>query len=334
MTKLLKAGVVGGGFSAHLRCLASKEVDGNRVELKGIYDRNEKNTKAFADEFSIKAFNSLNEILNEDDINIIFVCTPSQYHYGIIKEALKHNKNILCEYPFIVNDYANAEELFKIALQNKLFIHVGQTMNYDEDKDFIVSHKEKLGTLLMGYRYMNFGDLGSWFPNSKYEGIGNWYINREETGGWIATAHYHGIQMFRKIFGEVKSVAGVDSSTAKTAAATVLMEHENGASTVVQWGMPVKGKIINITIVTGSNGSVVVDSGRYSIETSYFKEEGKLGETMEAIMDSFKKDFYSLFEELDGKKDSEKERKDMLQVLKVSILANKAAKEGKVIKIL
>jgi predicted dehydrogenase len=329
----LIVGVIGGGFASHLRCNASKEIDRERLELKGIYDRNTKNKASFANEYGIKSYTNLEDMLSDKEINTIFVCVPSKYHYESIKSALKYDKNVLCEYPFIVDNYKNAEELMKTAKKKNLFIHVGQTMNYDEDKDFILKHKDKLGKLLMGYRYMNFGDLGSWFPDSGYEGIGQWYINREETGGWIVTAHYHGIQMFRKVFGEVKSVSGVDSSLSSIAAASVLLKHEDGASSVVQWGMPLKGKIINITIVSGSTGSIVIDSGNYSIETSDYKEDGQLGETMAAIMNTFKEDFKSLFDELDGKKDMKQENKDMLKVLKVSILADKAAKERKVIEI-
>ncbi len=77
----------------------------------------------------------------------------------------------------------------------------------------------------------------------------------------------------------------------------------------------------------------MIDSGNYSIETSDYKEDGQLGETMAAIMNTFKEDFKSLFDELDGKKDMKQEVEDMLKVLKVSILADKAAKERRVIEI-
>ena len=37
--------------------------------------------------------------------------------------------------------YEDAEELVKLANNNHLFLHVGQTMNYDEDRKIIIANK-------------------------------------------------------------------------------------------------------------------------------------------------------------------------------------------------
>ena len=234
IAKNLVIGVVGAGFAAHYRIKGLQSIFKDKLKINGIFDVSQKNALAFSKEFLTNQYRSLEEICSDKDINTICVCTPSKYHYEIIKTALNNYKNIICEYPLVVK-YEDAEELVKLANNNHLFLHVGQTMNYDEDRKIIIANKRKLGKLFMGYKYMCFGEIVSWFEPIAYENIGSWYTNRYETGGWIITSHYHGIQLFRKVFGEVLSVSGVDSSTEKVGAGSILLRHIDGSSSVVQW---------------------------------------------------------------------------------------------------
>ena len=49
-------------------------------------------------------------------------------------------------------------------------------MNYDADKELINANASNLGKLLMGYKFVSFKDIGSWFTTDGYEGIANWCI--------------------------------------------------------------------------------------------------------------------------------------------------------------
>jgi len=156
-------------------------------------------TSRFSKEFSIRCFSSLQEIWSDNNVNTILISTPNKYHNDLIDNALESGKNIICEYPLVTSDYKDAGSLLKKAKKKGLFIHVGQTMNYDADAFFILSNIEKLGRLLMGYKYMSFGCLGSWFDLKQYVGIGNWYIDPDESGSWFVAAHYHAVHIFRNI---------------------------------------------------------------------------------------------------------------------------------------
>ncbi|MCL4377092.1 MAG: Gfo/Idh/MocA family oxidoreductase [Actinobacteria bacterium] len=328
----LEVGMVGSGFAAHLRSFSIVKLDSDRVKIIGIYDKDLENSKKFGEEFSLKIFKSFEEMLESNDINTIAVCVPNKFHYGLIKESLKNGKHIICEYPLVVDDYNKAEELFKMADKNNLFIHVGQTMDFDSDLSFVLLHKDKLGKLYMGYKYMTFGKTGSWFSFSgskeKFNNLGEWYVDRNLTGGWMVTSCYHGIQILRKIFGEVSRVSAVDSSDGKVGAGSVILEHLDGSSSVVQWGLSILGKTFNTLIITGSEGSVEIDEGKYLIHTSEFKGSGSLQEK-----DTFYDDSKLLLDKINGIADFDKSNNDMLMNLKISLLAQKSANEGREFKI-
>lgn len=56
----------------------------------------------------------LNDLYNDDDLDLIVVTTPPEFHYQYAKECLEHDKNILVEKPF-AQAKAEAEELFQLA---------------------------------------------------------------------------------------------------------------------------------------------------------------------------------------------------------------------------
>jgi predicted dehydrogenase len=279
MKQDLRVGFIGAGYAAHLRARAILKLKNERISIFGVYDRNQDHGKLFSDELGVPSYRSLEDICSSKDINTISVAVPNKYHYSIVKYGLEHDKNVVCEYPLVIDTLDQAHELVQIAEKRNLLLHVGQTMNYDEDYRLVERSKGELGTLYMGYKYMSFGGvLGSWFEldgfSGDYRGLAEWYVDDTREGGWIVSAHYHGIQHMRRIFGEVVSVCSFDSSSGKVAAASVLMEHEGGASSIVQWAMPLQGKWFNTLIVSGNRGSVQVDNGAYIIHTDRKQEEG------------------------------------------------------------
>ncbi len=327
MNYKVSVGIVGAGYAGHLRGYAVREFNNERIELKGVYDRDPHHAEAYARELNIKRYSTLEDICNSNEINTISVSVPNRYHYEIVKYALERNRNIMCEYPLVLSEYRQSEELVDSANKRDLFLHVGQTMNYDADCRLIESYKEELGDLYMGYKYMSFGALGSWFRldgfKGNYKDLGTWYVKDNRHGGWIVSAHYHGIQIFRKIFGEVKALCGFDSSRDGIAAASILMQHVTGASTTVQWGMPIPGKAFSTTIVSGRNGSVEVDGSRYLIHLNDRRINGELPK-----VNTFVEDLKALLDELDEKRDPNKEQEDMLFNLKIAFKAEESAAKG------
>lgn len=75
---------------------------------------------------------SVQEMLQNADIDVVVVNTPVQTHFEYSKMALEAGKNVIVEKPFTVN-IAEAEELVKLAESKNLFLSVYQNRRFDRD---------------------------------------------------------------------------------------------------------------------------------------------------------------------------------------------------------
>ncbi len=121
--------------------------------LKAIVERNQK--LAAADYPSIISYNSIEEILADDSIDLIIVNTPSYTHYDYAKQALQAGKHILVEKPFTPTT-EQAKELFELAKSVGKKALVYQNRRFDSGFNAVkkVIESGKLGKLVeVHFRY-------------------------------------------------------------------------------------------------------------------------------------------------------------------------------------
>lgn len=70
------------------------------------------------------------DILTKPDIDAVIVSTPASSHYGIVKAALEHDKDVLCEKPLAL-DVAEAHELVELAAARGKLLMVGHTFLFN-----------------------------------------------------------------------------------------------------------------------------------------------------------------------------------------------------------
>jgi predicted dehydrogenase len=108
-------------------------------------------SKNIANELS-KQFNILHtttnydDILNDSNINTVYVAVPNIFHYEYSLKALKNNKNVICEKPFTK---ASNEliELINISKEKKLFLLEAITNQFLKNYSYIKQNIEKLGDI-------------------------------------------------------------------------------------------------------------------------------------------------------------------------------------------
>ena len=86
------------------------------------------NAKAYAQKYNVEhVYNNVDEMLKNNDIDIIYVATPHNLHYEIIKKALLNGKHVFCEKAITVNA-GQLEECCAIAKERNLVICDGTTI--------------------------------------------------------------------------------------------------------------------------------------------------------------------------------------------------------------
>lgn len=98
--------------------------------ISAIVERSKEESKEKYPEAEI--YRSVEEMLENADIELVVVNTPVQTHFEYAKKALEAGKNVVVEKPFTVN-VAEAEELAKLAEEKKLFVSVYQNRRFDRD---------------------------------------------------------------------------------------------------------------------------------------------------------------------------------------------------------
>jgi predicted dehydrogenase len=95
--KTVRTGIIGAGFSAtfHFECL--KRVHGTNVEVEGVFATDTEQAASYAKQRGIRAFNSLEELL--DKVDVIHVCTPPVAHEPITIAALERDMFAIVEKP-------------------------------------------------------------------------------------------------------------------------------------------------------------------------------------------------------------------------------------------
>lgn len=95
----VKIGIVGAGFVSHIHLNAYRE-SSHLCEIIGITAKHYENAKKVADKYGIKkVYRNYHEMLEDKEIDIIDICTPTNIHMELILDSARAEKHIICEKP-------------------------------------------------------------------------------------------------------------------------------------------------------------------------------------------------------------------------------------------
>ncbi|TRX41486.1 Gfo/Idh/MocA family protein [Flavobacterium restrictum] len=98
MKTKIKWGIIGLGKIAHQFATALQLVE--NAQLAAVASRNLDKATAFATEFDCpKAYGTYDDLMQDDEITIIYIATPHNSHAEFAIKAMQHNKHVLCEKP-------------------------------------------------------------------------------------------------------------------------------------------------------------------------------------------------------------------------------------------
>ena len=118
--KKIKWGILGPGRIAKKFITSLKHVED--AELYAVGSRTLEKATAFAKENSAKkAFGSYEEMLQDKEVDVVYVATPHVFHHGHTLLCLDYRKAVLCEKPFAINR-KQVEEMISKAKEKQVFL--------------------------------------------------------------------------------------------------------------------------------------------------------------------------------------------------------------------
>ena len=92
------------------------------AELYAIAGRSLEKAKSFAEEFGFKKFyGSYEELLQDKDVQAVYIPLPNNLHFQWVVAALKAKKHVLCEKPLALNP-KEALQMYETAKENGVFL--------------------------------------------------------------------------------------------------------------------------------------------------------------------------------------------------------------------
>lgn len=131
MGRIMKIGYIGNGKSANRYHIPYVLPRHDKMKVEMIYARHISHDKWKAVPGAVYT-NRLEELLNNKELDVIVVNTPSSYHYTYAKKVLEAGKHCVVEKPF-THTAVEAAELFALAKEKGLVLEAYQNRRFDSD---------------------------------------------------------------------------------------------------------------------------------------------------------------------------------------------------------
>jgi predicted dehydrogenase len=196
----IKWGILSTGRIAHTFATALQVVPDS--VLYAVGSRNIETALKFASEFSIpKAYGSYEELVNDPEIDIIYIGTPHNLHLENTLLALNHNKHVLCEKPMGVNQREESLMIEK-AKEKNLFLMEALWSRFLPN---IIKTKELIDSCEIGEVKL----LTAFFSIKSDNGPEHRHYNIDLCGGSILDIGIYNIFLSLLLLGEPKKIAAI-----------------------------------------------------------------------------------------------------------------------------
>ena len=199
-------------------------------KLYSVANRTHEKAVAFAEKYGIeKVYNSIDELFEDENVDIIYISTPHNTHISYLRKALKAKKHVLCEKSITLNS-EELEEAIKLAKENNVVLAEAMTI-YHMPIYKALNEKIQSGDLgELRLLQMNFGSY-------KEYNMKNRFFNRNLAGGAMLDIGVYALSFVRwfmtscpnEVLSQVKyAQTGVDEQ-----ASILLQNKEDEMATVI-----------------------------------------------------------------------------------------------------
>lgn len=144
---MMNVATIGSGVIVD-RMIEAMRFDG-RYNLYCVYSRTQARAKEFSQKHHIeKYYWNLKEMLEDENVDIVYVASPNSLHYEQCKMALEHGKHVINEKPFTPT-LSLCNELFEIAKQHHVYIFEAITNIHLPNYKIVKEHLKDCGNIKM-----------------------------------------------------------------------------------------------------------------------------------------------------------------------------------------
>ena len=252
-------GIVGCGAIADVHAAVIGELSNGT--LVGVYDKAHPRSAAFAEKQGCRSYATYEEMLADEAVEVVCICTPSGLHAPLILDAVKAGKHFIVEKPMAITE----EQIDAIQREVKQAHVKGAVISQYRFVDGIQILKKAvadglLGKIILGDIYMKYNRSEDYYASSGWRGT--WAM---DGGGALMNQGIHGVDAMQYILGPVRAISGVcrtlvhDIEVEDTAVFSV--EYESGAIGTIQGTTSVTPGYPRRIEISGTKGTVILVEG-------------------------------------------------------------------------
>ncbi len=195
--KEIRLGTIGSGPIVH--SILDNVAVTNGIRLAAVYSRTEEKGRQLAAEYGAdKVYTDLDEFLEDEEVNVVYVASPNLLHYEQTKKALLAGKNVVCEKPFCTKA-EQARELAALAKEKHLLLVDAVPTAFLPNFEVVKRELPKVGKvkLVLG----NFSQYSSRYDQVLEGGKPN-VFNPEYGGGCLMDINFYNVYLNIALFGK------------------------------------------------------------------------------------------------------------------------------------
>lgn len=238
MAEILRFGIVGCGVitGVHADALGSLP----DAQLVAVADTIPDRVNKIANKYKVKPYTSLQAMLEQEQLDVVTVCTPSGYHGEHACQVMRAGRHVIVEKPMEIRREA-IDEMLRVQQEQRVKMAVISQHRFDKASMHVhqLVQEQAFGRLVLG------NVLVPWWRSQKYYDGDAWRGTLHiDGGGVLINQAIHSIDLLQWFMGPVKSIYAYTDTLAHS------MEGEDIAVAVLRF-------------VNGAFGSIVATTGAY-----------------------------------------------------------------------
>lgn len=198
MNKKFNIGIIGAGVIAEK--IINDSMDHPRARIKGVYDKDIDKLVEITRRYWLEGYSSYKELLDDEEIDIIYLAVPPKHHYNLAIDTFKSHKHFLCEKP-LANSIEEAKTMSKLSNRNGVIYAMNFPIMYGNAYKKIkeLLHEDFTGKIS---RVELHGYFREW-PRPWQQN--DWIVTREQ-GGFTREVVTHYVQLMQRLFGGLENI--------------------------------------------------------------------------------------------------------------------------------
>ena len=188
------------GYGAVGAVHASSLMNIDEANLYAVCDIDEKRIALCKEKYDVVAYTDYSEMLEDENIDSVHICTPHYLHYEMVKLAHQKGKRVLCEKPVAITD-GDFESLKNLPGVDKVALVFQNRLN-----NCVIRMKELLSSGDLG-EIKGIRGLVTWYRSKEYYTNSLWRGKwSTEGGGVLINQTVHTLDLMGYLAGGFKSL--------------------------------------------------------------------------------------------------------------------------------